>query len=70
MLVGGVRRRGAGRIAMDQCLVDTGNDQVTVGEDAVVFGPGDKGEPTAAEWADWAGTTDVLLNRLEGKTRH
>lgn len=56
ILVGGARRRVAGRIAMDQCVVDTGNDQVAVGEDAVVFGPGDKGEPTAAEWADWAGT--------------
>lgn len=54
--VGGARRRVAGRIAMDQCVVDTGPEQVGIGEDAVVFGPGDNGEPTAAEWADWAGT--------------
>ncbi|GAA2606526.1 MULTISPECIES: alanine racemase [unclassified Streptomyces] len=56
ILVGGVRRRVAGRIAMDQCVVDTGNEQVAIGEDAVVLGPGDHGEPTAVEWAEWAGT--------------
>ncbi|MFD7064644.1 alanine racemase [Streptomyces sp. NPDC059906] len=56
ILVGGVRRRVAGRIAMDQCVVDTGNERVAIGEDAVVFGPGEHGEPTAVEWAEWAGT--------------
>lgn len=56
ILVGGSRRRVAGRIAMDQCVVDTGSDEVAIGEDAVVFGPGDQGEPTVTEWAEWAGT--------------
>ncbi|HEY5877657.1 MAG TPA: alanine racemase, partial [Nakamurella sp.] len=39
--VAGARRRIAGRVAMDQVVVDCGDDPVTVGEPAVVFGPGD-----------------------------
>jgi alanine racemase len=35
-----------------------------VGAEAVVFGPGDQGEPTAEEWAAWAGTIgDEILAR-------
>lgn len=30
--------------------------RVTVGDVATLFGPGDDGEPTAEEWAAWAGT--------------
>ena len=52
----GARRPVAGRIAMDQCVVDTGPDPVAMGDEVVVFGPGTDGEPTAAEWAEWAGT--------------
>ncbi|MFD7084618.1 alanine racemase [Streptomyces sp. NPDC059918] len=55
--VGGVRRRVVGRIAMDQCVVDTGGERMDLGEEAVVFGPGTSGEPTAVEWASWAWTT-------------
>ncbi|MFE3760578.1 alanine racemase [Streptomyces sp. NPDC059104] len=55
--IGGARWRVAGRIAMDQCVVDTGEDRIAVGEEVVAFGPGSRGEPTAAEWAGWAGTT-------------
>ena len=35
-----------------------------VGVEAIVFGPGDQGEPTAEEWAAWAGTIgDEILAR-------
>jgi alanine racemase len=35
-----------------------------VGAAAIVFGPGDQGEPTAEEWAAWAGTIgDEILAR-------
>jgi alanine racemase len=35
-----------------------------VGSEAIVFGPGDRGEPTAEEWAAWAGTIgDEILAR-------
>ncbi|MFJ1705879.1 alanine racemase [Kitasatospora sp. NPDC088346] len=56
MWVAGERRPVAGRIAMDQCVLDAGALPVGIGEDVVVFGPGDRGEPTAADWARWAGT--------------
>jgi alanine racemase len=56
VLVGGVRMPVAGRITMDQFVVDAGDVPVEPGTPVIVFGNGDAGEPTAAEWADWAGT--------------
>lgn len=47
----GKRRTIAGRIAMDQFVVDCGDDEVLVGDEVLVFGPGDSGEPTAVDWA-------------------
>jgi alanine racemase len=54
--VRGQRRPVAGRISMDQVVLDVGELPVSPGDWAVMFGPGDDGEPTVAEWADWAGT--------------
>ena len=45
-----------GRVSMDQSVVDVGDLDVRVGETVTVFGPGDDGEPTVAEWSTWAGT--------------
>jgi alanine racemase len=56
VLVGGKRRTVAGRVAMDQFVVDLDGDCLEVGEEAVLFGPGDRGEPTAEDWARAAGT--------------
>ncbi|MFI7383143.1 alanine racemase [Streptomyces sp. NPDC049813] len=56
VLIGGKRRTVAGRIAMDQFVVDLGGDEPAAGEEAVLFGPGDAGEPTAEDWAAAAGT--------------
>ena len=44
--LGGRRRRIAGRVAMDQVVVDCGDDAVAAGDEVIVFGPGDRGEPT------------------------
>lgn len=52
----GRRRRVVGVISMDQVVVDVGDDAVAPGDEAVVFGPGEQGEPTVADWARWAGT--------------
>lgn len=52
----GRRRAIAGRIAMDQFVVDCGDDDVSAGDEVLIFGPGRTGEPTAAEWAVAAGT--------------
>lgn len=52
VLVGGKRRTVAGTVCMDQFVVDLGDDTVEPGDRAVLFGPGDDGEPTAQDWAD------------------
>ncbi|WP_461028419.1 alanine racemase, partial [Streptomyces sparsus] len=56
VLVAGKLRTVAGRIAMDQFVVDLGGDRAEAGDEAVLFGPGDRGEPTAEDWARAAGT--------------
>ena len=56
--VRGRRHPVVGRISMDQFVVDLGDSTVTSGETVTVFGPGDAGEPTVAEWAAWADTIE------------
>ncbi|MET8133268.1 alanine racemase [Streptomyces sp. NPDC005251] len=56
VLIGGKWRTVAGRVAMDQFVVDLGGDEPEPGARAVLFGPGDGGEPTAEDWARAAGT--------------
>ncbi|WP_405692886.1 alanine racemase [Streptomyces sp. NBC_01185] len=56
VLVGGAVRRVAGRVAMDQFVVDLGGDTLEAGAEAVLFGPGDRGEPSAEDWARAADT--------------
>ncbi|WP_377270860.1 alanine racemase [Peterkaempfera sp. SMS 1(5)a] len=54
--VAGKWRTVAGRVAMDQFVVDLGGDHAAAGDEAVLFGPGDRGEPTAEDWARACGT--------------
>ncbi|MGW1815135.1 alanine racemase [Streptomyces sp. NPDC002125] len=56
VLVGGAVRRIAGRVAMDQFVVDLGGATLAAGAEAVLFGPGDRGEPSAEDWAVAADT--------------
>ncbi|MFD3512756.1 alanine racemase [Streptomyces sp. NPDC058657] len=56
VLVGGRWRRARGRIAMDQFVVDLGGETLAAGAEAVLFGSGERGEPTAADWAQAADT--------------
>lgn len=56
VLVHGRRRRVAGLISMDQFVVDVGDLPVQPGDEVTVFGPGDSGEPTIAEWSSWSQT--------------
>lgn len=51
VLLAGARRTIAGRVCMDQFVLDVGDDPVADGDTAVLFGPGDDGEPTADDWA-------------------
>ncbi|MFL0173001.1 alanine racemase [Mycobacterium sp. SMC-13] len=56
--INGARYRNIGRICMDQFVVDLGPDGagVKVGDEAVLFGSGAAGEPTAQDWAELLGT--------------
>jgi alanine racemase len=47
-----------GRICMDQFVVELGAGRQVVqpGEEVIIFGPGDHGEPTANDWAAWCDT--------------
>ncbi len=58
VLLRGRRCSIVGRISMDQVVVDVGDDPPTLGETAVVFGPGRAGEATVSEWAAWADTIE------------
>lgn len=52
--IAGVRHRVAGRIAMDQFLVDVGDAEVAVGDEVVLFGDPETGAPSADDWGDAA----------------
>ncbi|MEU3276865.1 alanine racemase [Streptomyces antibioticus] len=68
VLIGGKWRTVAGRIAMDQFVVDLGGDEPQAGDEAVLFGPGDRGEPTAEDWAQAAGTIGYeIVTRIGGR---
>ena len=55
--VGGRRHTIAGRVCMDQFVVDVGLDpSVHAGDEVVLFGNGAHGEPTAEDWARATGT--------------
>ena len=57
--VAGTRRPVVGRISMDMTVIDLGpGSPASVGDPVTVFGPGDRGEPTAAQWACWAETVE------------
>ncbi len=49
----GRQRTIAGTVCMDQFLIDLGDDDATTkpGDDAVLFGAGEDGEPTVQDWA-------------------
>ncbi|GAA3213770.1 alanine racemase [Microbacterium terregens] len=52
----GHRRPLAGTVSMDQIVIDVGDMPVHLGDRITVFGNGDDGEPTVADWSRWAGT--------------
>ncbi|WP_203457274.1 alanine racemase, partial [Mycolicibacterium sp. CBMA 361] len=61
--INGARYRNVGRICMDQFVIDLGPDGagVQVGDEAVLFGSGAAGEPTALEWAELLGTINYEI---------
>ncbi len=61
--INGRRYAGVGRICIDQFVVDLGPGptEVMVGDDAILFGPGAQGEPTAQDWAELLGTINYEI---------
>ncbi|GLY96359.1 alanine racemase [Actinoplanes sp. NBRC 103695] len=54
----------AGRVCMDQIVIDCGDDPVAPGDVATLFGPG---RPTADDWADASGTINYeIVTRFGG----
>lgn len=60
VLIGGKRYPQVGRICMDQFMVNTGDDEVNVGDEVILLGGG----IAAEELAEWMGTNEyeVLTN--------
>ncbi|HEX4058762.1 MAG TPA: alanine racemase [Galbitalea sp.] len=55
----------SGRVAMDQFVVDVGDDEVRVGDRAILFADGSNGAPTADDWAVATGTINYeIVTRL------
>lgn len=51
--VAGVRHTVAGRVCMDQFIIDLGPDsEARAGDSVTLFGSGESGEPTAQDWAE------------------
>jgi alanine racemase len=68
VLVAGKWRTVAGRVAMDQFVVDLGGDTAAAGDEVLLFGPGDRGEPTAEDWARACGTIAYeIVTRIGGR---
>ena len=67
--LGGKIRRIAGRVCMDQVVLDCGDDDVAAGDVAVLFGLGDDGEPTADDWAAACDTINYEIVTRFGSVR-
>jgi alanine racemase len=65
--VAGRVRRIAGRVCMDQFVVDCGDDPVVAGDVVTLFGSGATGEPTADDWAAAVDTINYeIVTRFGG----
>ena len=68
VLAGGRQRTIAGRVCMDQFVLDVGDAPVAAGDEVVLWGPGGDGEPTAQQWADVLDTIHYeLVTRVGGR---
>ncbi len=62
------RRPVRGRVCMDQVVVDLHGELPPPGTEVVLFGPGDRGEPTAQDWAEAVGTISYeIVTRIGGR---
>ncbi|MCR2785018.1 MULTISPECIES: alanine racemase [unclassified Microbacterium] len=61
VMIGGRRYTVAGRIAMDQFVVDVGDAPVAVGDEVVLFGDPTLGAPGADEWGVASGSINYEI---------
>jgi alanine racemase len=65
VLVGGEIRKVAGRVCMDQFVLDVGDLDVSLGDEVVLFGDPERGEPSVEDWAEAAGTISYeIITRI------
>jgi alanine racemase len=58
----------AGTVNLNHVIIDLGDLPAEAGDEVILFGPGDQGEPTAQEWADRLGTISYeIVSRFTGK---
>jgi len=68
VLAAGAQRPVAGRVCMDQLVVDLGDDTAEAGDPVVLFGDGRDGAPTAQDWAEACGTISYeIVTRIGGR---
>ncbi len=68
VLAAGQVRPIAGRVCMDQFVLDLGESDAAPGDPVVLFGPGKDGEPTAQDWAEACGTINYeIVTRIGGR---
>ncbi|HEY1621765.1 MAG TPA: alanine racemase [Streptosporangiaceae bacterium] len=66
--VRGQRVTVAGTVNMNHTILDLGDLPAEPGDEVILFGPGDDGEPTAQEWAETLGTISYeIVTRFAGK---
>lgn len=61
VVIGGAGFRVAGRIAMDQFVVDVGDHPVAVGDEVVLFGDPTLGVPSATQWGEASGSINYEI---------
>jgi alanine racemase len=68
VLAAGRVRPVAGRVCMDQFVVDLEDDAADAGDPVVLFGAGSDGEPTAQQWAEACDTISYeIVTRIGGR---
>lgn len=66
--IGGKRYQIKSQVAMDQFVLDVGNDPIQVGDEVVLFGDATQGVPSADDLASAAGTINYeIVTRMGGR---
>lgn len=68
VLIGGKRYPILSQIAMDQFVLDIGDDPISVGDEVIIFGDAQTGAPSADDLAAAAGTINYeIVTRMGGR---